>query len=202
MDDTTTQAAREAIGFNQGLREPPLLRRVGSVDYARSFPWDWMHLLLENVCPLMVDHWTGKFKKLDVGNGNYEISQPISEIIGAETAAAVKSIPAPFVRVLPDIAKERSFFTAESWCFWFLYLAPGLLKDRFPDSKYYDHCCQLVDIMKVSLLFSITHEQINELERKIIAWVLDYEWCFFFYRTSCVTNMIFKATIINMKNID
>lgn len=73
-----------------------------------------MHLLLENVCPLMVDHWMGKFKKLDAGSGNYVISPLVWEEISVETAAAVQSIPAPFVRVLANIARERAFFTAES----------------------------------------------------------------------------------------
>lgn len=175
MDDAPSKTACEAIGFNQGLRERPLLRRVGSIDYARSIPWDWMHLLLENVCPLMVDHWMGKFKKLDVGSGNYVIPPLIWEDIGLETAAAVRSIPAPFVRVLVDIARERSFFTAESWCFWFIYLAPTLLKGRFQEEKYHRHLCQLVEIMEMSLQFEITYNEIDDLRAKIINWVQDYE---------------------------
>jgi hypothetical protein len=123
----------------------------------------------------MVDHWMGKFKKLDVGSGNYVIPPLIWEEIGIETAAAVPSIPAPFVRVLVDIARERSFFTAESWSFWFIYLAPALLKGRFQDGKYYQHLCQLVEIMKISLQFSITYDEIDDLEAKIINWVQDYE---------------------------
>ena len=177
MDDAPTNAARELIGFNQGLRERPLLHRVGSIDYARSVPWDWMHLLLENVCPLMVNHWMGKYKKLDVGSGNYEIPPHIWEDIGTETAAAVRTIPAPFVRVLANIASERSFFTAESWSFWFIHLAPVLLRDRFQDEKYYQHLCLLVEIMKACLLFWITLAEIDDLETKIIQWVQDYEEC-------------------------
>jgi len=64
MADAPSAAVREAIGFNQGLREPPLLRRVNSLDFARSVPWDFMHMIMENICPLMVDHWTGRFKLL------------------------------------------------------------------------------------------------------------------------------------------
>jgi hypothetical protein len=175
MNNAPNEAEREAIGFNKGLREAPLLQRVGSVDFAQSVPWDWMHLLLENICPLLVDHWMGRFKNLDAGSENYVIPAVVWEEIGAETANAVKTIPAAFVCVLPDIAKERTFFTAESWCFWFLYLAPALLKGHFQNAKYHQHLCDLVKIMKLSLQFSITHEEIDNLEVKIFAWVQTYE---------------------------
>jgi len=175
MADAPNEVAREAIGFNQGLREVPLLRRINSLDFAKSVPWDFMHMIMENICPLMVDHWTGKFKNLDEGSGNYQIVSEVWEQIGAETAEAVRTIPAAFVRILPDIAKDRSLFTAESWCFWFLYLALTLLKGRFQDDKYYRHLCDFIDIIKISLRFSIMHEEIDDLESRIIIWVQNYE---------------------------
>ena len=60
-----------------------------------------MHLIMENICPLLVDHWTGKFKHLEEVSGDYEITSDVWDQIGVETAEAVKSIPAAFVRVLP-----------------------------------------------------------------------------------------------------
>ncbi|KAN0081398.1 hypothetical protein V8E55_009022 [Tylopilus felleus] len=54
-----------------GIRGPAVLRRVGSIDYARSIPWGWMHLFFENVIPTLVDFWTGHFKGLDLGSKNY-----------------------------------------------------------------------------------------------------------------------------------
>jgi hypothetical protein len=175
MADAPNAVAREAIGFNQGLREPPLLCHVNSLDFARSVPWDFMHLIMENICPLMVDHWTGKFKHLDAGSGDYEIAADVWDHIGTETAEAVKSIPAAFVCVLPNIATDQSSFTTESWCFWFIYLAPALLKGRFQHVKYHQHLCKFVDIIKTCLHFSITHQEIDELEQEIIAWVQNYE---------------------------
>jgi hypothetical protein len=103
-----------SIGFNQGLREPPLLCHINSLDFARSVPWDFIHMIMENIYPLLVDHWTGKFRSIEV-----------------ETAKAVRSIPAAFVCVLPNIAKDQSALTAELWCFWFLYLALTLLNGQF-----------------------------------------------------------------------
>ena len=65
-----------------------------------------MHMIIENICPLLIDHWTGKFKNLDKGSGNYWTVSEVWDEIDAETAEAVQSIPAAFVRVLPDIAKD------------------------------------------------------------------------------------------------
>ncbi|KAJ7205401.1 hypothetical protein GGX14DRAFT_397543 [Mycena pura] len=91
-----------------------------------------------------------------------------------------------FENVIPNLVKFWSAFartlagglekfTAESWCFWFVYLAPDLLKGLFRDRKYHIHACALGDIIKVCLQFTITYAEINALEQKIIQWVQTYE---------------------------
>ncbi|TEB21275.1 hypothetical protein FA13DRAFT_1643122, partial [Coprinellus micaceus] len=72
---------------------------------------------------------------------------------------------------------HRSGFTAESYCFWFCYLFPVLLWNRFQQQKYYQHGCLLVKIMKRCLQFSITEKELDELEADIIEWVRKYESC-------------------------
>jgi hypothetical protein len=134
-----------------------------------------MHLLLENVVPGLVKLWTGHFKDLDEGTGNYELAPHIWEEIGQETVNAVKTIPASFVRVLGNIAENRSSYTAESWGFWFIYLAPILLKDRFPDDKYYVHMCKLVKLMKSTIKLELTTDEVDELEEGFAQWVQEYE---------------------------
>ena len=88
---------------------------------------------------------------------------------------AVKNIPAAFVCVLGDISKDRLTYTAEFWSFWFMYLAPILLKDHFQKNRYQDHMCMLVNIMKTTLKFEITTAEIDKLEVEIIRWVELYE---------------------------
>lgn len=56
-----------------------------------------MHVFLENIVPMLVKHWTGKFKGMDAGKEDYEIADHIWTEIGAETAAAITNIPATFV---------------------------------------------------------------------------------------------------------
>ena len=153
----------------------PALHRVSSVDLAQCYPWDWMHLFLENIIPALIKLWMGKYKGLDVGEESYEIDEETWNEIGRETAAAVKDIPAAFVRRLTDIATDRGTYTAEAWCFWFMYLAPYILHSRFADQKYHRHLCDLVDIMKTCLQFEITENEIDELEVKIHNWVRLYE---------------------------
>lgn len=134
-----------------------------------------MHLFLENIVPALVKLWMGKYKGLNVGSGSYEIDEEIWEIIGQETADAVQNIPASFVRSLSNIATARSDYTAEAWCFWIMHLAPILLHNQFSDQKYYQHLCDLVEIMKICLQFEISTAGIDALEAKIHEWVFQYE---------------------------
>ena len=55
--------------------------------------------------------------------------------IGQETAEAVRYIPAGFIRVLGNIANDVSNFTVESWSFWFMYIAPIVLKVSVPKEE-------------------------------------------------------------------
>ncbi|KAJ7188518.1 hypothetical protein C8R46DRAFT_23318 [Mycena filopes] len=149
------------------------------MDLSRSYPWDIMHLFFENIIPNLVKLWSGKFKGLDVGDEDYELSAEVWEEIWEETAAATKDIPASFAR---SLAAGPSKFTAEAWCFWFVYMAPALLKDRFSDPKYHKHACELSEIIKASLQFVIPYKQMDELEVQIINWVEDYERFYYQYR--------------------
>lgn len=175
MDRATSKAARDVIAKKTGIKGLPAFVRVNSHHFGRSTPHDWMHLFLENIIPNLVRLWSGSYKGLDVGTGDYEIPDAVWQEIGRETADAVKDIPSAFVRSLGNIAIDKSSFTAEAWGFWFMYLAPILLKDRFSNPKYYNHACDLVDIMKISIEFSLKFTEIDKLEEKIIKWVREYE---------------------------
>ncbi|KAG0691723.1 hypothetical protein DFH29DRAFT_770405, partial [Suillus ampliporus] len=61
--------------------------------------------------------------------------------------------------------------------FWFMHLAPILLKDYFPNTKYYDHMCRLMGIMKTMLKFKLTHNEIDTFDTGLTDWVETYEKC-------------------------
>jgi len=119
---------KKKIATDSGIKGMPALTRVGSLDFARGMPWDFMHLLFENVVKNLVNLWMGKFKELDSGIEDYIIPDHIWEKIGKETVDAVKNIPSAFVRSLGNIYENKGSYTAEGWAFWFMYLAPILLK--------------------------------------------------------------------------
>ena len=175
ISEAPTKAEKERIAKQTGIKGLPGTSRVLSLDYARCLPWEWFHLLLENIIPNLINLWTGQFKGLDTGDEPYNIQPYIWQEIGHETAAAVQDIPASFMRVLSNIASDRSLFTVESWCFWFVHLAPILLENRFMKKKYYDHMCELGNIMKMTLQFKITKVEVDDIEVRLVQWVNNYE---------------------------
>ena len=66
-------------------------------------------------------------------------------------------------------------FSAELWCFWFIYLALMVLENHFPKQKYYTHACKLSDIMKITLQLCITVEQVHDITVQLQQWVEKYE---------------------------
>ena len=151
------------------------MSHVQSLDYAQSLPWEWFHLLLENIILNLVNFWTGQFKGLGEGTEEFEIAPHIWEEIGKETAAAVQHIPATFVHVLENITSDHSLFTTESWSFWFIHLGPKLLKNHFQKWRYYSHACELGELMKLMLQFHLTLQQVDDIKQRLIKWVQKYE---------------------------
>jgi hypothetical protein len=177
ISKTKTKKNKNRIAMHYGIKGMPALTHVGSIHYARGIPWDFMHLLLENVVKNLISLWMGKFKGLDEGIEDYQIPEHIWKLIGKETVDTVKHIPAAFVRSLGNLVDDQTNYTAEGWAFWFMYLGPTLLEGRFAKAKYYNHYCKLVTIMKTCIQYSITHQEINDLEQNIIKWVHEYEKC-------------------------
>jgi len=62
---------------------------------------------------------------------------------------------------------------------WSLFIAPSILRGRFPDDHYYEHFCSLVKILNLCLQFEISEADIDEIESEIRKWVVDYERCVF-----------------------
>ena len=174
IQNATTKKGKNALAHHYGIKGIPALSRVNSLDFAHSIPWDFMHLLYENIVKNLVNLWKGKFKGLDTGAHEYIIPDHIWQQIGEETVAASKNIPSAFVRSLGNINDDQSHYTAEAWAFWFMYLAPFLLKNRLNDSCF-RHMCKLIDIMKTCIQFTLQHDEIDALENQIISWVQEYE---------------------------
>ena len=116
----------------------------------------------------------GTFKNLDDGQEDYIIADDVCQIIGQETVAANATIPSAFNHKLPDIFTNCREYNTEALIFWLMYLGPILLKDHLKP-KFYVHMCNLVEIMKSSILWTITHEEVSQLKQVVYRWVQKYE---------------------------
>lgn len=170
----STKKEKKEIVMNSGIKGMPVLLHVGSLDYARRIPWDFMHLLFQNVVKNLVHLWMGKFKNLDAGSGDFVIPEHIWKEIGIETVAVTRDIPAAFVGTLGNLAGDQTTYTAETWAFWFMYITPILLIGHL-SKRYYNHFSLLVNIIKKCIQYSITIDELNELHDNIVKWVKEYE---------------------------
>ncbi|KAJ6538261.1 hypothetical protein DFH09DRAFT_930551 [Mycena vulgaris] len=140
-----------------------------------------MHLIWENLIKNLILLWTGEFKGLDEGDGEYELAKAIWEAIASRTSAAADSIPSAYGSRVPNIAKDRPNVSAEMWSFWTLYLGPVLLRRKFRSAKYYHHFIDLVRLLNICLQFEITDAEIETVRTGFIAWVRRYEAIYFQY---------------------
>ncbi|KAJ7468888.1 hypothetical protein B0H11DRAFT_1402930 [Mycena galericulata] len=67
VEAATTTAEAERLAKKYGVKGVPLLSYLGSISFPRSFPFDFMHLIWENLIKNLILLWTGGFKGLDTG---------------------------------------------------------------------------------------------------------------------------------------
>jgi len=168
-------ATREDLAKEYGIKGTPVLSSLSSVSFPSSFPFDFMHLIWENLIPNLIDFWTGAFKDLDHNDEGYFITPHVWEQIGAATAACGATVPSAFGAPVPDIAKHRSTMNAEMHANWTLYIAPVVLRGRFKRPQYYRHFMQLVGLLKLCLEFEISEAMLNQIEEGFQSWVEGYE---------------------------
>ena len=170
-----TMVSAERLAKAYGVKGVSILFFVPSLLFPISFPYDFMHLLWENVIPNLVLMWTANYKGLSQGTESYELSRAVWEAIGQGTAAAATHIPSAYGSRLPNIAKDTTYFTAEMWSFWTTYLGPVLLRRRFQRPKYYAHYVRLVELINMCLQFEITDETVEVIRQGFITWVEEFE---------------------------
>ena len=59
-----TLTLEQNLATEFGIKGIPLLSSLGSLSFPASFPYDFMHLVWENLIPNLVLFWTGCFKEL------------------------------------------------------------------------------------------------------------------------------------------
>lgn len=170
---TATESSRLARDY--GIKGPSILSQLSSVEFPASFPYDFMHLIWENLIPNLVKLWTGQFKGLDEGDEEYQLAPAIWTAIGSACAAAGSSIPASLGPKPEDLSKPGVKMTSDAWSFWTLYLGPILLERRFKYTKYYDHFVALVQLLNKCLQYEYSHYDVVAIKTGFIQWVKTYE---------------------------
>lgn len=175
VESQATKVARDDLSKLFGINGTPILSRLSSLSFPASFPFDFMHLIWENVTKTLVDLWCGDFKGIDEGTGEYTVASAVWEAIGTLCRASGDTIPAVFSARVPNIATERSHFIAETWGTWTLFLGPVLLRKRFRRDVYHKHFVSLVKLLSICLQFNLTSADIDKVELGMRKWVLEYE---------------------------
>ncbi|EJD42286.1 hypothetical protein AURDEDRAFT_34711, partial [Auricularia subglabra TFB-10046 SS5] len=173
--DQATGGAADALSTAYGIKGLPILATLPSIRLDRSFPVEFMHLVWLNLIPNLVALWTGKFKGLDVGTGDYELAAAVWEQIGKATGASGATIPSAFGARVPDMSKDKTHMIAETWCIWTMYIAPIVLRGRFPQERYYKHFMQLVTLLKRCIELELEQGDVDEIRAGFISWVKRYE---------------------------
>jgi hypothetical protein len=102
--DASSKAQKDRLSKVYGIKGVSVLSNLKSLSFPLSFPYDFMHLIWENLIPNLVLLWTGGFKNLDEGVGEYQFLPKVWDAIGAATAGAGATIPSVFGAQAPNPA--------------------------------------------------------------------------------------------------
>ncbi|KAI0822204.1 hypothetical protein BC628DRAFT_706526 [Trametes gibbosa] len=177
----TTGVEEERLAKLYGIKGIPLLSALPSLSFPESFPYDFMHLIWENIMKNLMHLWTGEYKSLETGTEDYQIESTVWDAIGEASAASGDTIPYIFGPRPPNVATDRMSWTADTRSFWAQYVGPVLLERRFKQRKYYDHFVLFVKLIRQCLQFEITQDEVEELRIGFIAWVKKYEQFYYQY---------------------
>ncbi|KAF7761749.1 hypothetical protein Agabi119p4_9741 [Agaricus bisporus var. burnettii] len=175
VQSAPNKATSEKLAKEFGIKGTPILSTISSISFPSSFPFDFMHLIWENLIPNLILFWTASFKELDHEGQDYVISPHIWNEIGTTTAACKPMIPSAFGAPVPNIATQRSQMTSEMYSNWTLFIAPIVLRGRFKKDIYYKHFMKLIDLLKLCLALEITEGDLDVIEKGFVSWVQDYE---------------------------
>lgn len=176
VDMATTKAQEEHLAKSYGIKGTPILSYIHSLSFPKSFPYDFMHLVFENVIKNLLDLWTlDTCKGLDEGAGSYRLGPKVAEAVGMATAQSGSTIPGAFGARPADIHSDRSQYTADMYSFWMQYIGPVVLAKRFKRDIYHGHFVDLVKLTSICLQFEYTDEDIRTVRRGFENWVRDYE---------------------------
>ena len=171
-----TISEAEALAKECGIKGLLVFSGLGSLNFPLSFPFDFMHLIFENLIPNLVRHYTGTFKDLDCGTEDYLIPHQEWADICIAGELSGDTIPTAFGARVPNLEMDHSSMTAEKWALWVMLLAPILLRDRL-GHRYYSHFAKLVQLINKCVSWVLQQGELGEIRVGFCEWVEEYEEC-------------------------
>lgn len=156
-----------------GIRGVPLLSTLPGFDIILSCPNEYLHLLPLNNCKNLIKMWCGTFG-LPEGKEKYQFLPGGLKECGRRIVAARSMMPTLFGRPIPDPSESLHLWTGSDYSSFFQFYAPWALRDLLPSAAY-DHAVLLWRIMNRINQRSITYDEIDEVERWIAEFVLEWE---------------------------
>ncbi|PPQ78936.1 hypothetical protein CVT24_012460 [Panaeolus cyanescens] len=181
IEAAPTKVERDNLAKKFGVKGRPLLSSLSSIRFPASFPFDFMHLIWENLIPNLILFWTGEFKGLNHLNQPYVIAPNIWNEIGLATFKCARTVPSAFGAPVPNIVTQQYYMTAEMYSNWTLFIAPIVLRGRWEQRKYYDHFMDLVRLLHLCLDYEITKDEVALIESGFQEWVTKYERYYYFH---------------------
>ena len=170
-----TVAESDQLSRKYGIKGLPGLFLLGSVQFPASFPFNFMHLIFENLVPNLIRHHTGDFKGLDAGVETYILPKNVWEAIAGAAARSGDTIPSEFGAQMPNLCTERSNMTAETWSTWISYLGPVLMQARFSKPIYYKHFLKLSQLVCLCMSYKMKRSDVKLIQNGFAEWVQEYE---------------------------
>lgn len=175
VEASTTKRQKDSLAKQYGINRLAITTQIPGFLLPFSVPFDVMHLL-SNTCSNYATFFSALFKGLDDGAHNYILPAAVWKDIGRRGAAG-SLVPSSFGRRLPDIAQDRTFFTAEAYLIWTTVYSPVLLYGRWANTLYYDHWMRFVSIVERCTAFETTRDDRQKLREDIKQWYTEYERC-------------------------
>lgn len=94
---------RERLSKDFGINGESVLNSIPGFNRILGYPHEYMHLLFENIIPMLICLWKGDYRGVDNSEQPYVISPENWEIIGRLTAESNRSMPSSFSRLIPNI---------------------------------------------------------------------------------------------------
>jgi hypothetical protein len=173
VDAARAGGKSDDLAKEYGIKGRPVLSYLSTLSFPFSFPYDFMHLLWENVIKLLFQLWSKK-KTFGDNSEDYHVSKADWDEAGRLSKASGATIPYAFGPSPPNIASDTVSWTADTRSFWTCFVGPSVLDGRLP-ATYFDHYIDLVKLVNICLEFDMKRSKLSVLRAGFASWVQQYE---------------------------